>query len=62
MKQDKGWYTIQELAAHIEMSKKSVWVWISTGKLKSTRNGSRHRITESDWRECLSNFNATREK
>ena len=50
-------YTIHELATAIRMSRKTVWVWINTGKLKSVRYGRTHFISEADWLDCLKHFN-----
>jgi len=50
-------YTIQMLATAIRMSQKTVWSWVNTGKLKTTRYGRTHFISEADWLECLERFN-----
>lgn len=50
-------YTIQELAEQNRISRKTVWSWIKDGKLKSTRLGTLHRISESDWLEFLATCN-----
>jgi excisionase family DNA binding protein len=51
------WYTPKELSQRIDGSYKTIWTWIRDGKLRSTRYGSRHRISEADWQECLDRFN-----
>jgi hypothetical protein len=37
--EEKGWYTIGELAKKIQVSDRTVWSWIRDGKLRSTRYG-----------------------
>ena len=49
--EEKGWYTIGELAKKIQLSDRTVWSWIRDGKLQSTRYGQQHRITELQWQE-----------
>ena len=56
--EEKGWYTIAELAKKIQLSDRTVWSWIRDGKLRSTRYGQQHRITELQWQECFDNFNS----
>ena len=56
--EEKGWYTIGELAKKIQLSNRTVWSWIRDGKLRSTRYGQQHRITELQWQECFDNFNS----
>ena len=56
--EEKGWYTIGELAKKIQLSDRTVWSWIRDGKLRSTRYGQQHRITELQWQECFDNFNS----
>lgn len=50
-------YTIKQLAVAIQVSPKTVWKWVKGGKLKSTRYGRKHRISEDNWNECFSAFN-----
>ena len=57
VKSDKQWYTIAEKADSIEVTRATVWNWIQKGYLRSTRVGSKHRISEIDWQGCLENFN-----
>jgi len=57
---DKGWYTIGELAKKLELSDRTVWSWIRDEKLRSTRYGQQHRITERQWQECFDKFNSKR--
>ena len=58
--EEKSWYTIGELAKKIQVSDRTVWSWIRDGKLRSTRYGQQHRITELQWQECFDNFNSKR--
>jgi excisionase family DNA binding protein len=58
--EEKGWYTIGELAKKIQVSDRTVWSWIRDGKLRSTRYGQQHRITELQWQECFDRFNSKR--
>jgi len=58
--EQKGWYTIGELAKKIRLSDRTVWSWIRDGKLRSTRYGQQHRITEHQWQECFQQFNSKR--
>jgi excisionase family DNA binding protein len=50
-------YTIKQLAVAIQVSPKTVWKWVKGGKLKSTRYGRQHRISENNWQECFTAFN-----
>jgi hypothetical protein len=54
-------YTIQMLADAIRRSPKTVWAWVKTGKLKTTRYGRIHFIAEADWLDCLARFNSKEE-
>jgi excisionase family DNA binding protein len=51
------WYSIPDLSAKINVCRKTIWHWVKTGKLKSTRIGARHRISEADWKQFLLNCN-----
>jgi excisionase family DNA binding protein len=51
------WYTIPQLAKLVSLSRKTVWLFVAQGRLKSTRYGAQHRITEADWQQFMNDNN-----
>lgn len=53
--------TVRMIAKQEGVSKPSVYQWIYSGQLKSTRVGAQHRVTDEAWKEFLLLCNARHE-
>jgi excisionase family DNA binding protein len=53
----KDFYTVPELARLVCLSKKTLYVYVRSGRLRHTRYGSQIRITPDEWQEFMMNNN-----
>ena len=51
------YWTVPELATRAGVSKQTVWAWIRSGKLKSLRVGSQHRVAPEEWDKFIHQCN-----
>jgi excisionase family DNA binding protein len=49
--------TIRELCEEYRFTRAAILKWINSGKLKSLRVGTRHRILLTDWQDFLRTCN-----
>lgn len=49
--------TVREICDEYKVTKVAVVTWIATGKLRSLKVGSRHRITAEEWKRFLEECN-----
>ena len=55
MSEEKKFYSIDEVASMIQVTRRAIYNYLKTGKLKATKFGKYWRVSEADLKEFLNN-------
>ena len=55
--EDKEFYTLKEVEDYLQVTRRTIYRWLDSGKLHATKVGFQWRVSKQDLKDFLSNGN-----